>query len=178
MQETKGTWVQSLGWKDPIEEGMATHSSIVAWRIPWTEEPVRLQSTGSQRGGHDWSNLHAYTHYTSHNTQLTIFNKWGIHLRANTNNIVSAMQQYTWEQNLMDEGSCECRKKETALHTHSMLGLEPGAFPWRSSWNTKLWEAGTLSPCSNEDMCVCVCVCVRACVSRWVVSNSLWPHGL
>ena len=45
------TWVRSLGWEDPLEEGMATHSSIVAWRIPWTEEPGRLQSTGSQRVG-------------------------------------------------------------------------------------------------------------------------------
>jgi len=47
------TWVQSLGCKDPLEEGMATHSSILAWRIPWTEEPGRLQSMGSQRVRHD-----------------------------------------------------------------------------------------------------------------------------
>ena len=39
MQETQKTWVQSLGWKDPLEKEMATHSSILAWRIPWTEEP-------------------------------------------------------------------------------------------------------------------------------------------
>ena len=39
-------WVQSLGWEDPLEKGMATHSSILAWRIPWTEEPGRLQSMG------------------------------------------------------------------------------------------------------------------------------------
>ena len=44
------TWVQSLGWEDPLEEGMATHSGILAWRIPWTEEPGGLQSMGSQRG--------------------------------------------------------------------------------------------------------------------------------
>ena len=43
MQET---WVQSLGWEDPLEEGMTTHSIILAWRIPWTEEPDRLQSMG------------------------------------------------------------------------------------------------------------------------------------
>ena len=43
------TWVQSLGWKDPLEEGMATHSSILAWRIPWTEKPGRLQSMVSQK---------------------------------------------------------------------------------------------------------------------------------
>ena len=44
-------------WGRSLEEGMATHSSILAWRIPWTEEPSGLQSTGSQRAGHDWSNL-------------------------------------------------------------------------------------------------------------------------
>ena len=43
------TWAQSLGWDDPLEKGMATHSSTLAWRIPWTEEPSRLQSMGSQR---------------------------------------------------------------------------------------------------------------------------------
>ena len=46
------TLVQSLGWEDPLEKEIATHSSILAWRIPWTEEPGRLQSTGSQRVGH------------------------------------------------------------------------------------------------------------------------------
>jgi len=49
----KETWVQSLGWKDPLEEDMATHSSILAWRIPWTEETGGLQSMGLQRVGHD-----------------------------------------------------------------------------------------------------------------------------
>ena len=47
------TWVWSLGWEDPLEEGMATHSSILAWRIPWTEESGRLQSMGSQRVRHN-----------------------------------------------------------------------------------------------------------------------------
>ena len=47
------TWVRSLGWKGPLEEDMATHSSILAWEIPWTEEPQGLQSIGSQRVGHD-----------------------------------------------------------------------------------------------------------------------------
>ena len=52
MQET---WVQSLGWEDPLEEEMATHSSILAWRTPWKEEPGGLQSMGSHRLGHDWA---------------------------------------------------------------------------------------------------------------------------
>ena len=50
MQET---WVRSLGLEDPLEEEMATHSSTLAWRIPWREEPGGLQSMGSQRVGHD-----------------------------------------------------------------------------------------------------------------------------
>ena len=49
MQETQETHVQSLGWADPLEKGMATHSSTFAWRIQWTEEPSGLQSMGSQR---------------------------------------------------------------------------------------------------------------------------------
>ena len=55
MQET---WVRSLGEEDPLEEGMATHSSILAWRILWTEEPGKLQSMGLQRVGHDWGTKH------------------------------------------------------------------------------------------------------------------------
>ena len=49
------TWVRSLGQEDPLEKEMATHSSVLAWRIPWTEEPSRLQSMGSQRVGHDFT---------------------------------------------------------------------------------------------------------------------------
>ena len=59
MQET---WVRSLGQEDPLEEEMATHSSVLAWRIPWTEEPGRLQSMGLLRVGHDWTtSLSFYT---------------------------------------------------------------------------------------------------------------------
>ena len=46
VQETQETWVQSLGWEDPLEEARATHSSILAWKIPWTEETSGLQSKG------------------------------------------------------------------------------------------------------------------------------------
>ena len=53
MPETEETRVWSLGWEDPLEEGMATHSSTLAWRMPRTEQPGGLQSMGSQRGGHD-----------------------------------------------------------------------------------------------------------------------------
>ena len=53
LQAVWETWVRSLGWEDPLEKGMTTHSSILAWKIPWTEEPGRLQAMGSQRVGHD-----------------------------------------------------------------------------------------------------------------------------
>ena len=53
IQKTQERWVQSMDREDRLEEGVATHSSILAWRIPWTEEPGGLQSTGSQRVGYD-----------------------------------------------------------------------------------------------------------------------------
>ena len=62
--------VRSLGQEDPLEERLATHYSILAWRIPWTEEPGRLQSMGLQRVGHDWASdcahAHAHTHTHTH----------------------------------------------------------------------------------------------------------------
>ena len=66
---------QSLGWEDPLEKGMATHSSILAWRMPWTEEPHRLQSIASHRVGHNWSRW-AYTH--AHTWLITTANLYGL----------------------------------------------------------------------------------------------------
>ena len=53
LPRMRETWVRSLGWEDPLEKEMATHSSTLAWRIPWREEPGGLQSMGSQRVGND-----------------------------------------------------------------------------------------------------------------------------
>ena len=70
MQET---WVPSLGQEDPLERGMATHSSVLAWRIPWTKEPGGLQSTELQRVRQDWvTNTHTHTHTHTHTQQLWI----------------------------------------------------------------------------------------------------------
>ena len=66
MQETRETRVQSLGQEDLLEEGTATHSSILAGRTPWTEEPGGLQSIGSQRVGHDWSDLAQHSTHNPH----------------------------------------------------------------------------------------------------------------
>ena len=62
------TWVRSLGWEDPLEKEMATHSSTLAWRIPWREEPGRLRSMGSQRVRHDWGT--SFLHFTEQRTSF------------------------------------------------------------------------------------------------------------
>ena len=68
IQETQEIWIQSLGQEDPLEQEMITHSSILAWEIPWTEEPAGLQSRGLQRLGHNWA-----THKTSLSRMLSGF---------------------------------------------------------------------------------------------------------
>ena len=77
MQKTQ---LQSLGWEYPLGKGRVTHSSILAWGIPWTEEPGRLQSIGSQRVGHDGANKHTRTHwyllYTDTVTGTWAANPW------------------------------------------------------------------------------------------------------
>ena len=71
MQET---WVQSLGWEDPLEEDMATHCSILAWRIPWTEEPCGLWSMGSQGVGHGLATKHTtYINESIYNYGISCF---------------------------------------------------------------------------------------------------------
>ena len=72
MQETWETQVQSLGWDDPLEKEMATHSSVLAWRIPWTEEPGRLQSMVLKRVRYNWSDL-ACTHKLLEEQKAWIF---------------------------------------------------------------------------------------------------------
>ena len=73
------TWVWSLGREDPLEKEMATHSSILAWRIPWREEPGRLQSMGSQRVGHDWATslTHPLTHSNTVGGSVNWYNHHG-----------------------------------------------------------------------------------------------------
>ena len=71
----KETWVQSLGWEDLLEKGAATHSSILAWKIPWTEGLGRLQSMGSQRVRHDWETFtfRGYIHILIHGENITFY---------------------------------------------------------------------------------------------------------
>ena len=76
---------KSLGWEDPLEEEMATHSSIHAWRMPWMEEAGRLQSIGSQRVGHDWSHLDAGTCGLEEKFSRVIFKSIILHLWVSWN---------------------------------------------------------------------------------------------
>ena len=68
LSTMRETWVRALHWEDPLEKEMATLSSVLAWRIPWTEEPGGLQSTGLQRVRHDWVRM--YTHLTRDRTHI------------------------------------------------------------------------------------------------------------
>ena len=62
MQEMQEMQVWSLGQEDPLEEEIATYSSMLSWRSPWTDEPGRLQSMGFQRVEHNWAHIHTYTY--------------------------------------------------------------------------------------------------------------------
>ena len=64
MQERQETWFRSLGWEDPLQEEVATHSSVLAWKIPWTKGPGGLQSIGLQRMGHDQADEHVLINFT------------------------------------------------------------------------------------------------------------------
>ena len=81
LPAVRETWVQFPDWEDPLEKEMATQSSILAWNIPWVEEPGGLQSMGLQRIGHDWVTItYSLTH--SESTQRALkkeksFNSWG-----------------------------------------------------------------------------------------------------
>ena len=87
-------WVRSLGWEDPLEKGTTTHSSILAWRIPWTEEPGRLQSMGSQRVRHNWTNFTSLLQETKAEIQ-----PWGL---GNQRKVVLrrfvGSQTYLWNE--------------------------------------------------------------------------------
>ena len=81
------TWVWSLGCKDPLEKGKATHSSIVVWRIPWTEEPDGLQFMGSPRVRHDWA-TNTFSFHTSQRSptdlhKMFFFFQFGFHIFPN-----------------------------------------------------------------------------------------------
>ena len=113
MQEMR---VRSLGWKDPLEEGMATHSSILVWRIPWTEQPVRLQSMGSQKN----------------QTQL-IKKQWQLHTRVQGNRQdkfhngeISSWEKFvftkvSWPQVRLESGPLDALLRTLKTHANGVF---------------------------------------------------------
>ena len=94
MQKTQ---VQSLGQEDPMEKGTATHSSILAWRIPWTEETGRLQSVGSQRVGHDWSDwAHMRAFYLNTHTHTYVCIIQGLAVKEGGNRMQGIEARCLW----------------------------------------------------------------------------------
>ena len=81
MQETQEMWVRSLGQEDPLKQEMATHSGMLSWKIAWTEEPGRLQSTGSQRVGHDFTFFHLVKTYIFKNIYIS-FISFGVKIEV------------------------------------------------------------------------------------------------
>ena len=129
MQETQ---VWSLGRENPLVEGMATHSSILAWRIPWMEEPGWLHSTGSQRVAHDWSDFtgrHAYLG----NSFVTWFPAWTpIFLPSSVHDLCVSMEvkgltKYSVNTQLISQGLL-CLRRSLFL------------------WSLILWKHEKLSP--------------------------------
>ena len=119
MQETR---VRFLGWEVPLEKGMASHSSILAWRIPWTEKPGGLQSMGSQRVGHDWAtNTHiTHTHISPSSLDSNLWFilpsishdelPWGLSVKNPPTYAGDAVQSLAWEDPL-----------EMGMATHSSI---------------------------------------------------------
>ena len=124
------TWVRFLGWEDPLQKGMTTHSSSLAWRIPWTEESGGLKSMGSQRVGHDWATkTHTHNFKSSEEPKCDLVHVWlCIELR------------WKWLEN-------KCYVYMTSLWVSAWVswdgerekyrpGFDPwvGKIPWRRAW--------------------------------------------
>ena len=115
------TQVQSLGREDLLEDSMATHSSIIAWRIPWTEEPVGLWSIGWQRVGHGWSDL-------ADHTRGSLCDFW-----------VSLVAQTVWNLPALQETQVWSLGQEDPLEKGMATHFRPGEFHGQrySSWGHK-----------------------------------------
>ena len=125
LSAMRETWVWSLGWEDPLEKEMAAHSSILAWKIPWTEEPGRLQSMGSQRVGHDWAMSLSLSLLSK---RTCVIPRWGLAGRG-----VGDLKCQVWE----DESSSQ----------------QHGLPDYRATRDTGTNLASALSSCCSHQTC-------------------------
>ena len=126
MQKTR---VWSLGWENPLEEEMATHSSILAWKILWTEEPGRLQSMGSQRVEHSW--------VTKHIAHILLLRRlyWGIQNFLNTSISLLCVLYLSW-------AVCpNTFTKYSPKHTLTLqITIDPQVFSCVTKYSLTVWE--------------------------------------
>ena len=139
-------WVWSLGWEDPLEKGMATLSSILAWRIPWTEEPGELQSLGSQRVGHDWvTNTRSVDRLIDLSIHPSIHST--IHYKGNREEGVKGFQVFSLVSSIFRELFLPCPLESPGLITFrtkcEMLPLSRVLHGGRASWDLLLQAAST-----------------------------------
>ena len=116
------TWVQSLSWEDPLEEGIAIHSSVPAWRIPWTEEPGGLQPMELQRVGHDWE--------TDNSTGVTWTLIWNIYLNIYLSIYLKLLRKW-----------CLCILKESLLYKDKYGNIY--------GWNYGVWHLLQSNPAGS-----------------------------
>ena len=122
----QATRVQSLCWKDLLEKEMATHFSVLAWKIPWTEEPGRLQSMGSQRVGHDW--LHFHFHFRENVTKR---NKWTI-FYPSVMKYNLCLLHIPW--GFPDGASGKGSTSQHMRNKRHVFSPWVGTIPWRRKW--------------------------------------------
>ena len=160
MQEMQ---VWSLGQEDSLEKEMATHSSILAWRIPWTEEPGGLQSMGSQRVRHDWTtNTHTHTHRHTHTHTHTLWSRNptpGYLFKRNDNLSRAEVAQKTciglpcWLGG--EESTCQCRRHRfdswSRRTPHAVKQLSPCATTTEPGLESQ--EATTTEPMCLDRVC-------------------------
>ena len=175
MQET---WVQSLDQEDPLEKGMATHSSVLAWRIPWTEEPGRLRFLGSQRVGHDWvTNTHKnvlnsnllysaipWTSRCTFNSKTLNLKLWFLTLQLVNGDEPPYLHPGLNFMSVEDGHSCWCQKIYSLQISYLLLewkvgpGVCSGLWPipmflaLASATVSRIWQRVTAergSPCTN-----------------------------
>ena len=156
MQET---WVRSLGWEDPLEKEMAAHSSILAWRIPWMEEPGGLQSMGSQRVGHDWATSLPFTL-----TKYFLFNdnNWTQYLKWKRVRVVFPITCFNYMCTNLNSLNHRSKGVDNIKFTNPTSKVKPvspkGNQPWVFIGRTDaeaevpiLWPSDTKSQCVGKD---------------------------
>ena len=128
MLQTQAIWVWSLGWEHLLGKKMATHSSILAWEIPWTEEPGRLQSMGSRRAGHDWTHTQLYGNEKIHEKEPLVLNfflkqikqaKWKT--KANNHLIISKLSEGSFIRELSRPISQHVQQKDRPSESWTIL---------------------------------------------------------